>query len=250
MKKQNLVALFLSFAAASSLSAKEPVAEAKAVIEPAAKTLLEESITALGGREAMSKIKTRQVTGELLMPAQGMKMSLSVTQKAPLKTYSKMVIPDVMTMEQGFDGEIAWSKDTIQGFRKLEGAEFNQAVESAAMFPELYIMDNLISAKLTEEVEENGKKLQVVEVTAKDLPPRTLYFDKTTKLLSKVISNFASGPGGSIEMTIYMSDYKEKDGVKYAATTNMEFTGQKIQMIYKDVKHNIEVEDAIFSMKK
>ena len=51
-------------------------------------------------------------------------------------------------------------------------------------------------------------------------------------------------------MTISMSDYKEKDGVKYAATTNMEFTGQKIQMIYKDVKHNIEVEDAIFSMKK
>lgn len=246
MKKQNLIALFLAFAASCSLSAKEPVV----LIEPAAKTLLEEAITAMGGREAMNKIKTRQVEGEMLMPAQGMKMSLSITQRAPMKVHTKMVIPDVMTMEQGFDGKTAWSKDSIQGLRELKGAEYNQAVESAAMFPELFTIDNLLSAKLLEEVEENGKKLQVAEVTAKGLPARTLYFDKDTKLLSKMISSVVSGPDGSIEMAFSMADYKEKDGVKYASTTTMEFSGQKMKMTFTEVNNNVEVDDAIFTMKK
>ncbi len=246
MKKQKFLTLFLALAASGSLFAKEPVA----VIEPAAKTVLEESITATGGREAMNKIKSRNGKGEVLMPAQGMKMSLILIQKAPNKTYTKMVIPDVMTVEQGYDGETAWSKDSIQGSRELKGPELDQAIESAAIFPELVIMDNLLSAKLLEEVEEDGKKLQVIKVTSKDAPERTLYFDKTTKLLSKMTSSFATGPDGSMEVTMSMADYKEKDGVKYASKMSMDVMGQKIQMTYGEVEHNTEIDDSIFTMKK
>ena len=246
MKKQNLVSLFLALAVSGNLSAKEPVA----IIEPAAKTILEESITAMGGREAMAKIKSRQAKGKVLMPAQGMTMELSVIQKAPNKTYTKMVMPNVMTVEQGFDGETAWSKDNIQGSRNLTGPELEQAKESAAIFSELTILDNLLSAKVLENVEEGEKKLKVIKVTSKDASDKILYFDETSKLLTKMTSSFATGPEGTMEVTVSMSDYKEKDGIKYAAKMSVSVMGQEIQMTMGEVEHNIEVDDAIFTMKK
>jgi len=246
MKKRNLLPLFLSLAASGHLSAKEPAA----TIDPAAKAILEESIKATGGREAMAKIKSRQVEGEMTMPAQGMKMKLIMKQKAPTKTFTKMEMPDVMTIEQGFDGQKAWSKDTIQGLRELAGAELEQARESATIFPELLIMDNLTSAKLLKDVEENGQTLKVIEVTSKDATDKTLYFDKTTKLLAKMTSSFATGPDGAMVATVSVSDYKEKDGVKYATKMQMEVMGQKMQMSFSDVKHNVEFDDSIFAMPK
>jgi hypothetical protein len=246
MKKQNLVTFLLALAASGSLSAKEPAA----IIEPAAKALLEESITALGGREAMAKIKTRQIEGEMLMPAQGMKMKLTMIQEAPAKTYTKMVIPEMMTVEQGYDGKTAWSKDNIQGSRELKGPELDQAKESAAMFPELVIMENLLSAKVLADVEGNDTTLKVIKVTSKDAPAKTLYFNETSKLLTKMTSNFITGPEGSMEVTIAMSDYKEKDGIKFATKMSMTLMGQEVQMTYGEVKNNIEVDASLFTMPK
>ena len=246
MKKRNLLTLFLALAASGSLTAKEPAA----TIDPAARAILEESIKATGGRVAMARIKSRQIVGEMTMPAQGMKMKLIMKQKAPAKTFTKMEIPDIMTIEQGYDGQKAWSKDSIQGLRELAGAELEQARESAAMFPELLIMDNLTSAKLLKDVEENGRTLKVIEVTSKDASDKTLYFDKTTKLLAKMTSSFATGPDGAMVGTVSVSDYKEKDGVKYAAKMEVSVMGQKMQMTFSDVKHNVEMDDAIFAMPK
>ena len=246
MKKRNYIALFLALATSGSLYAKEPVA----TIEPAAKAVLEEAVAASGGRANIAKIKSRQVKGEILMPAQGLKMTMLTTLKAPSKSHTKMEIPGLMTVEQGFDGTTAWSKDSIQGLRELKGPELDQAKESAALFPELEILDNLTSAKLLVDVEEDGKTLKSIQVTTKDDKAKTLYFDSATKLLTKMTFNVATGPGGQMDVTAVMSDYKEQDGVKYASKMKMNVMGQEMQMNFIEVTHNVEVDDAIFVMPK
>ena len=244
MKNRKLIPLFLALATSGALSAKEPVA----VIVPAAKAILEESIKAAGGREAMAKIKSRQIEGEMEMPAQGMKMKLSIKQKAPMKAIMKVEVPDMMTSEQGYDGKVAWAKDTVQGLRKLAGPELAQAKEGASIFPELEIIDNLISAQLLEDVVEAGKTLKVVKVTSKGASAKTLYFDKETKLLTKMTTSVATGPGGKMEVTTFVSNYKELDGVKYPTVMKMKMMGQDMIMTYSSVKHNVEIDDSIFSI--
>ena len=244
MKKRNLVPLFFALAVTGPLSAKEPVA----VIEPAAKAILEESITATGGREAMAKIKSRKIVGKIEMPAQGMEMTLTLSQKAPMKMVTKMVIPNMMTAEQGFNGETGWSKDTVQGVRKLAGAELSQAKESAAIFPELQIMNNLLSATLLEDVSEADQTLKVVKITSKESPAKTLYFDKETKLLVKMSSSMATGPGGEMEVTTFLGNYKEKDGVKYPSVMKMKMMGQDVTITYSSIEHNVEIDDAVFAI--
>lgn len=246
MKKQHFVSLLIALTASGNLSAKEPAA----TIEPAAKALLEDCITAVGGREAMGKIKTRKTETEIVIAGQGMTMKVSTVQQAPTKVYSKTVIPNIMIMEQVYDGAKAWSKDNMQGVRELKGAELDQVKESAAIFSELTIMDNLLSAKLLEEVEENGKTLQVIKITLKDMPAKTLYFDKTTKLIAKITTKLTTGPKGAMEATIAMSDYQEKDGIKYASKMTTTMMGQQMQINVTEVKHNVEVDEAIFTMPK
>ncbi len=248
MKKQKLITLTLALALTltSSAFARKPTP----AIAPAAKAILEEAITATGGREAMAKIKTRRLKGKMSMLAQGMEMQLTLTQKTPGKSYSKMEIPNVMTVEQGYDGEKGWSKDSIQGSRELQGAELDQAKETSALFPELVIMDQLLSAAILPDVEEDGKTLKVIQVTSKDAPAKTLYFDSETKLLSKMTSKFVTGPDAAMEITVSSSDYQEKDGVKFPSSSTMTVMGQEMKITFSEVEHNIEVDDEIFKMKK
>ena len=246
MKKLKLLPLLFTLSSTGPLSAKEPTT---ATIDPAAKAILQESIAALGGEEAMAKIKNRQISGTIIM-GPGTKMDFVMTQQAPSKIHSKMVIPETMTLEQGFDGEKAWSNDSIQGFRELQGAELDQIKQSGAIFPELVIMRDLLSAKLLDDVEESDQTLKVIEVTSKDAPARTLYFDQSTKLLTKMSSILSTGPGGSMDVTMSFGDYQEKDGVKYPAKMVTDLLGQKLQMVSTEVLHNIEIDEKIFTMKK
>ena len=62
MKQRNILPLFLALAIPCALPAKE----AAPAIEPAAKALLEESVKAVGGKDALLKIKSRVIEACLL----------------------------------------------------------------------------------------------------------------------------------------------------------------------------------------
>lgn len=121
---------------------------------------------------------------------------------------------------------------------------------SPAIFPELHLLDTLICAKLLEDVKENDKTLTAIKVTSKNASDKTLYFDKETKLLAKMTSTFTTGPDGQMQITVSMSDYKEKDGIKYPSKMNTNVMGQVMQMNINDLKHNIKVADTTFAIPK
>lgn len=243
MKNRNIIPLFFALASIGTLSAEE----ANPVIEPAAKAILEESVKAVGGKEAILKIKSRQIEGKMVMAAQGIEMKMSLTQKGGTKALMKMESPGII-VDQGYDGETAWSKNSLQGIRELVGPELEQAKEAATISVELSTLNNLTSAKLLDDAEENGKTFKVIEITSKDAIPKTLYFDTDTKLLAQTVSKIATGPDTTVETTVSFSDYKELDGVKYPFTTKMKIIGQDVTLSVSSIQQNIEVDDAIFAL--
>ena len=246
MKTQSLIPLLFALTFAGSARGQE----ASKLIDPKAKAVLEKSIEALGGKEAMANIKTRTAKGKIEMPAQGLSMSLEIKQKAPLSFYSKAVIPELITAEQGFNGEEGWSKDTIQGFRKLAGAELAQAKENSAMFYEQLILENLAEAKTLPDSANGDQKLSVIEVKTEDESTKTLYFDQDTHLLARVVSKTILGPDSEMDTDMLVSDYKEIDGVKVATSVTMTTGPQKIIMKMSDIEHNKEIDDEVFKMEK
>ncbi|YCM43516.1 hypothetical protein V2O64_19595 [Verrucomicrobiaceae bacterium 227] len=246
MKTSALIPLLFALTSAGFAQAKE----AAKLIEPKAKAALVKSIEAIGSKEALAKIKTRISIGKIELPAQGMSMSLEVQQKAPLMFYSKAVLPEVVTVEQGFDGEEGWARDTIQGSRKLAGAELTQARESSAMFLEQQILRDLISAKVLPESTDGDQTFTVIEAKTKDKNTKTLYFDQSTNLLARVVTKAIVGPDGEMEMDLKVSNYKEIDDVKIPYSITMTVGPQKVLMNLSEIEHNQEIADDVFKMKK
>ena len=243
MNKKNILPLVLALATASSLSAKE----AAPVIEPAAKTILEESVKALGGREACLKIKSRELEGTMAMAAQGLEMKIKISQKSRTKVLTKIEGPGIV-VEHGYDGKTAWSKNSLQGTRKLEGPERDQILNTLAISPELHTLDNLISAKVLEDLVEGEKTFKVVKVTAKNTKSTTLYFDSKTKLLARMLTTTATGPDGEMVGTTLIGGYKEFNGVKSATTNTMKVMGHSVTVTFTSITNNVEIDDSIFAL--
>ncbi|MGC6465881.1 MAG: hypothetical protein ACON38_14080 [Akkermansiaceae bacterium] len=243
MTPKLLLPLSFALMAASPLFAED-------TIDPKAKAILEKSVKATGERAALDKIKSRISIGKVDLPAQGMTLTVEVKQKAPSFFYSKSVIPDIMTVEQGYDGKEGWSKDSIQGARKLAGPELAQAKEGASMFMEDQLLKDLVSAKLLDDSKEGDKTYSVVEAKSKDSNAKTLFFDQSTGLLAKIVTKLAVGPGGEMTAETKLSDYKEIDGVKIPFTMNIKAGPQNMVMKFSSIEHNKEIDDSIFKMKK
>jgi zinc protease len=246
MKTSSLIPLLFALTSAGLVQAQDGAK----IIEPEAKATLEKSVAAIGSKEAMSKIKTRTSIGKAEMPAQGMSMSLVIKQKAPLMYYSKAVIPEVITVEQGFDGEEGWSKDSIQGSRKLAGAELAQAKEGSAMFFEQQVLADLVEAKVLPDSKDGEQTFTVVEAKTNDDSTKTLYFDKDTNLLARVITKAIVGPDGEMEMDMQVSEYKEVDGIQIPYSMTMTIGAQKVVMTMSEIEHNLEIADDLFKMTK
>ena len=183
----------------------------------------------------------------MAMAAQGIEMKMAISQKSSTKVLTKIEGPGIV-VEQGYDGKTAWSKNSLQGTRKLEGPERDQVVNAVAISLELNTLDNLISAKLLEDVVEGEKILKVIEVTSKDSPAKILYFDSKTKLLARMTAKIPTGPGGEMMSTTLLSGYKESDGIKYPSVMQVKVMGQDVILTYSSIKHNVEIDDAIFAM--
>jgi len=184
------------------------------------------------------------------MPAQGMTLTLEMIQKGPNLMYSKSVIPNIMEVEQGFDGKEGWSKDSIQGIRKLTGAELTQAKEGAALFAEKQLLEDLVAAEVLPELKEGEVTYQIVKATSKGSPPKTLFFDQSTGLLAKMITKMAVGPEGEMTTETVLSDYREVDGIQIPFEMTIKAGPQNMQMKFTSITHNAEIDDSVFRLKK
>jgi hypothetical protein len=98
--------------------------------------ILHKCVQALGGREALTKIESRQVTAEMeTMGAQGEWIS---TAKAPNLSFSRVKHPRIGVFENGFDGVTALTKYQEKvGVKK--GSELERAKREADFFQELHM---------------------------------------------------------------------------------------------------------------
>ncbi len=235
--------ILLSFLClATAALAEKPVAA-----DPKAHAIIDQFIKASGGEDAFKKVKTRVAEGHMSMPAMGIKMKIKLSQKAPNKVHMEQGIEGLMSGRQGYDGETGWSEDSLQGFRKLEGAELVQLTRESNITRELNLKTDFPGMQLLPEVEIDGKKVSVVEAMSKDNRKEIWYFDQESHLMVKMEQKMTLGPQGEIDVTIILKDYKEVDGIKLPMTSevkNPAFTGV---LTLSSIQHNVDVDDSLFA---
>src|SRR5213595_3035704 len=123
-------ALFLAIVLMSSVAAfsqtATPAKPASTVKLPTAQEVLDKYVKAIGGRDAMTKIKSWKSTGTVELAPMGVSGTVESISAAPGRSLTKMNLAGLGEFVEGFDGTTAWSVNPIQGNREKTGAELAQ----------------------------------------------------------------------------------------------------------------------------
>jgi hypothetical protein len=228
-----------------------PAATARA--DATAEQVMADSVKAMGGKEAIEKIKTIRIVTDVSMssPQAEMKAEMeSLWSRAGgriLRTKTEMG-----NVEMGTDGKVTW-KNTPMGSGSLTPDEANALKAESSMImnllePERFVKEEMTKVESAGTETFDGKECHRLHFTKKDGEEGDLFYDATTHLpigLQRVQKQ------GGVEQRAKMvlGDWQEEQGVKIYRTINVESPqqpGMTVAMKVTKVEINT-LEDSAFA---
>lgn len=218
--------------------------------------LMAKAIEAAGGEPNWRKIQTRITTGDVDMIHQGVKGTTTIYSKMPNKTATETTFTAIgKTIAKGFDffdGTIGEEVYTFAPVEKYSGKKLEDVRLGADMLGILNWKTNYKTVEIKGIQKCGDEECYAVEFTPeKGTKVTELYSTKTFLLMKRngIVSSSTSDQ--SIPYSITFSDYREVDGVKLAfkMVSSNPGMGDTITVV-KSVKHNVEIDDKIFSSRE
>ncbi len=224
--------------------AKAPEAAAPEKL-PTIDEILDRYVESVGGKAALEKVTSRQMSGTFDIPAFNVTGTLKTYAKAPNKNAMSVDVPGFGIVQRGFDGAVAWEQDPTSGLREITGAELSARKRDADLHAELHLKSlfSKLTVKSKEKVGE--KEAWLVEATPAEGNAEKMYFDVKSGLLLRHDAE-REGPQGSALLETSFDNYKEVDGVKIPFTIRQSNPAFEMTIKIDEIKHNVEIEDAKF----
>ena len=248
-----LLSLMLTVAVAAQDKPKVDVAKedgkaaaGSAVALPTVDEVLDKYVKAIGGKEAIEKLKSRSIKGAFEIESMSITGGFESYQKAPDKWASIVNVPNMGTFSQVYDGAKGWDNDPMNGFRELSGAELAARKREADFYQEVNFKKNFAKIEVKGKDKVGSSDVYLVEATPADGAPEKLYFDVNTGLLVRQDSERES-PQGKMPVEFYLDDYKVVDGVKIAHSLKQITPMFAMTLKFSEVKHNTEIDEKVFN---
>lgn len=216
--------------------------------------IIEKSIAAMGGRAALANVKSRQMTGSLLLgtPAGDIQGTIEILNAAPNK--ARTVIKADLTslgagpllIDQRFDGTKGYVIDTLQGDREITGQQLDTMKANAFPHPFLNYKEMGASVQLTGKAKVQDKDAFLLTFQPPSGPPIKQYVDATTFLPLRTVIRATVPQFGELEQNADPSDYRDVDGVKVPFRLRIESSVQGLTMTFTKIEQNVAVDDKLF----
>lgn len=208
---------------------------------PTADQILDKYLAAVGGAEALRKIKSREEKGTI--DAMGMQSPIEVYSEAPDKRIS------IFHMQGGssvtaFNGEVGWLS-IPGGFHRMTRPERESARIDAEFYFPARVRELYKEFKVKPGVELNGLETYQVSATGPGRPPLQLYFDQKTGLLLRQV-RYVVTPLGKNPAQIDYADYRETDGVKIPYRWTLARPNGAFTINVQQVKQNVPIDEKLF----
>lgn len=214
---------------------------------PKGDEVLDKFVEATGGKAAYEKLDNEMWTGTFELAGKGIKGTATSYRSKPNKSYTTIDLENIGTIEEGTDGQIAWTKSAIQGPRVKEGDEKAAVMREATFNNPIHWRDLYSKAETAGAESVDSQECYKVILTPNEGKPETRYFDKKTNLLVKVTMTLAS-PMGEIPVETLVSDYKEQNGLLAPRKVNQKVLGQEFVVTIDTVKYNVEIPKDRFNL--
>lgn len=218
--------------------------ESGAPVDINANDLVEQYLTAIGGRTKLEAVKSVELSYSMDM--MGMSITSRIVQEGG-KFYMNMSAPGMDIMKQIYDGNQAVMEQMGQRMM-LEGSDLESMKEQAVLFPERLYSTNGFTSEVKGTEDVNGTACYKLLVTKPSGSKSTEYYDKVSHLKIKEVQTSES-QGQTSTNTFEYADYKAVDGFMFPHTVTI--SGQMptpIVMKVTSIKVNGAVDPSLFKI--
>jgi hypothetical protein len=231
------------------------VAPAEADDKAEVKAVIDKSVKAHGGAEALSKFKMTRVVakGTISLMGNELEFDLVGISEIPDKFRNEIklsVMGQKIEIVEVSDGKKAWVK-AMGNEMELEGEQLEEKKEQAfhnyleSIVPLAKDKDLEITAIGEEMVD--GKPAAGLKIMKKGMKEFRMYFDKASGLLVKASYKARDMAGQEVDTDSYYRNYKDVQGVKQPMTLLVKQDGKKfIEAEVSEIKLGEKAEEGTF----
>ena len=210
--------------------------------------IIEASLEAAGGREAMARITSVRQTGTFIMSTDYGDLAGDTERVIiPNQKFYQSLDSDLFQQTQAWNGTSGWQSDSMQGMTDLEGQQAEILVAQTVLHVFLpYNTPGAPEYRKLDDSEVGGRPHHVVGLSTETLEFE-VFVDAETKLVSHVSFEADVPPAGAITITAKSSGYEEHGGVMLATLTSLDIPGAvTIDTTFTTTELNMEVDQSIF----
>jgi hypothetical protein len=221
--------------------------------------ILEKNIAAMGGREALKKVNTVVLKGQLTVKGSARAVPGVIENyfQAPNKfyTFQEIKVPvgsqtQSLTTTVVADGKSGWAKEPTGAIRELTTAERDMIadgidIRSALNWKEKYSKVEYLGIRKVGETETH-----VIRFMPKfGTEPVTSYYDTKTFLVRRVDRTMETESGLTPVQT-YVGDFREVDGMKFPFAVREQIGTVEFLVKWNEIKLNVEIPEEKFAKPK
>lgn len=227
---------------------------ARMVSAQTADDIIEKSLTAQGGREAMGKITSRSTKGSIVVtsPAGDLPGTIEVLNEAPNKVRTLLnldltaVGAGSLTVDQRFDGTNAYSMDSMRGDTEVTGDRLATLRNGAFPSPLIGYKDHGTKIVLAGKEKVGDKDAYVLSITPSAGPAARLWVDAESYLPVKASTTVDTPETGPLEQITEFADYRDVNGVKVPYKLTATSAVQSYVVKVTSIEQNIKIDSALF----
>ena len=212
---------------------------------PSAEQIIDKYYQAVGGIEAIEKLKSRVMKGTLIT-GQGTEVPYELNQSGPDSVLAVFTTPQGV-VERALTGATGWEK-TDRGIRDLTDFEISYIRRYSLLYVDLKLKDQFSRVSFGGKQKIDGRDVYVVRGTTTSGKRETLFFDVETGLLTRRTSSTTT-PVGTIPDQVDFSDYKDVEGMKLPFTIRFSAVDPSFSGVRKvtEIKLNAPVDPKRFN---
>jgi photosynthetic reaction center cytochrome c subunit len=210
---------------------------------PTADQILDKYLAAIGGTDALHKIKTRVQKGTV--DTGGDQYPIEIYSEAPEKrvSLSHASFGESIT---AFNGQAGWLT-TPRGVHPMNPSEQQSARIDAQIYFPARVRELYQEFKVLPGESIDGHATLLVSATGANTPPMRMFFDQQTGLLIRLI-RYTETPLGRTPLEVDYADYRDTGGLKVPYQWTLTRTNGSFTIRISSVQQNVPIDEKLFVM--